>query len=220
VETRWEEYLAKVRKYLDNRANPVVDENFRDADGFRPVRWWEHQVRRYRQGSLNPPKRALLESIPGWSVPWPEKPGRVAYRGKTRDRWIDMFTALEEFAATYGHVKVTKDMTIGSSAMYGWISRQRQLRRKNALPDDLASMLETLPGWRWDPWQPEWEEAFSLLQQYAARTGHAKPSLQETEGEFKLGRWVAEQRRQHKARDLDPERARRLSKLPGWWWGR
>ena len=78
--------------------------------------------------------------------------------------------------------------------------------------------LTELPGWLWDVFAAQWEEGYSNLQRFVERHGHAKVLQSHQEGAFRLGNWVAAQRRRFKKGTLAQDRIDRLEALPGWVW--
>ncbi|MCV6977476.1 Helicase associated domain protein [Mycobacterium bourgelatii] len=90
--------------------------------------------------------------------------------------------------------------------------------------DDISAAGSTTGGWL--PVQPtvhpdEWQRQFNQLRTYVNQHGDARvPRTYVTPDGNGLGAWVAEQR-QLFARDLlDPKKAAKLEKLPGWRWTR
>lgn len=64
----------------------------------------------------------------------------------------------------------------------------------------------------------QWEAAFALLQEYAAREGHSRPAKSHIEHGYELGEWVVRQRHRYAGGTLTAERTARLQSLPGWVW--
>jgi superfamily II DNA or RNA helicase len=63
-----------------------------------------------------------------------------------------------------------------------------------------------------------WEFWFGLLEKYVAEHGTARVSPLFTDGDYRLGGWVAKQRARGSEWALNPDRSRRLAELPGWTW--
>jgi hypothetical protein len=78
--------------------------------------------------------------------------------------------------------------------------------------------LETLPGWAWDAREAGWDEGFSYLERFVARTGDARGTGEHREEGFPLGKWVKNQRSFYRASSLSADRIARLEALPGWTW--
>ena len=64
-----------------------------------------------------------------------------------------------------------------------------------------------------------WELWFGLLQTFVQREGHARVPTNEAVDQWKLGSWVATQRRLFADEALLPDRRQRLESLAGWSWG-
>ena len=60
-------------------------------------------------------------------------------------------------------------------------------------PDRLKRLNDI--GFVWDPIADEWEVGFAKLEQFKAREGHCRVPAHYIEGDFKLGLWVAAQRK-------------------------
>ena len=63
-----------------------------------------------------------------------------------------------------------------------------------------------------------WEFWFGLLQRFIAREGSAQIRKSHVEDGYRLGGWVANQRRKYTAGRLSADRSERLDELPGWSW--
>ncbi|MHB1523759.1 MAG: DEAD/DEAH box helicase [Candidatus Dormibacteria bacterium] len=63
-----------------------------------------------------------------------------------------------------------------------------------------------------------WEQWFGSLQSFVEREGHSGVPIGYTAGAWRLGSWVATQRKLGRRGDLLPDRRRRLGALPGWSW--
>ena len=80
----------------------------------------------------------------------------------TTGSWEFWFGLLERFAAQEGHARVPKsDHPQYGSRLGGWVQRQRSAHRRGRLTEERAARLEALPGWTWDPFAEDWEQAAS-----------------------------------------------------------
>jgi Helicase associated domain len=99
-----------------------------------------------------------------------------------------------------------------------WTADQRNFYRVGRLSEERGARLEALPGWAWNTRDAAWEEGYSALTRFAARTGHSRAPKIHREDGYRLGQWVEVQRRSFAEGRLSSERVERLSALPGWVW--
>ena len=100
-----------------------------------------------------------------------------------------------------------------------WAQVQRTEHGKGRISLELATRLEGISGWVWDPYAADFEEGFAHLERYVAEHGDARmrQDFIDTDG-FRLGQWVGARRLAHAKGKLDPMRTARLEALPGWVW--
>jgi hypothetical protein len=110
-------------------------------------------------------------------------------------------------------------LILDSTRIGGWVKEQRlQWQRGRILPAR-AEMLESLPGWAWQPSDADWDAALARLRAFAAKHGHAQvPEGYRSPDGFWLGAWVRRQRAERARGRLLPARAARLSATVGWAW--
>ena len=100
-----------------------------------------------------------------------------------------------------------------------WVSVQRY--RKDLLSVERKRRLNAI-GFVWDWREYLWEQNFVALLKFKRREGHCCVPTFHREDDFKLGWWVATQRRNRK--EMSPERSARLNRVgfvwsPGSRWG-
>ncbi len=144
--------------------------------------------------------------LPGWS--W----------DSSGTEWEEAFQLLTEFVNREKASNVPSRHVEAGFVLGHWVSRQRGAGRAGQLDEGRLKRFEALPGWKWDLKEAAWEDAFSRLERFAARTGNAAPTVDFCDEEFKLGQWVNVQRVLRQGGLLDETRSRRLTKLPGWRW--
>ena len=99
-----------------------------------------------------------------------------------------------------------------------WVQGQRQ--KKDTLPEERKSRLESLVGWVWDGrslyLETKWDEELSYLIKFYESEGHANvDSKLITDGGFQLGAWVKRQRLNKNT--LNPLRKSKLDALGFVW---
>lgn len=95
---------------------------------------------------------------------------------------------------------------------YGSIKRWKD---KGIFPAERTRRLQRF-GFGLDAYESRWENGFAALARFKARKGHCRVSLRHIEGKFRLGRWVALQR---KAKDKMPSKCRKRLNAIGFVWG-
>lgn len=205
----WDEGFAHLRAFAEREGHCQVPSAFEAADGHRLGQWCAIQRLTYRQGNLAADRAGLLAAVPGWS--WG--------RGK-QDAWEEGFAHLQAFLAREGQARIPQTHREPDGYALGrWVSKQRYHHRRGKVPADRASRIEALPGWTWEPRADGWDEGFARLQAYTEREGHSDAGIGYIDATgFRLGQWVASQRRGYERGTLARERAQRLSGVPGWAW--
>ena len=132
------------------------------------------------------------------------------------DEWMRI---LEAYVSSAGHACVPRMYVLDGYRLGQWVCRQRRHHADGALDPGRAERLGRLPGWTWSPRTDRWGTAFGMLEQYVRQHGSAAVPRTTTVDGFKLGTWVATQRRLHIEDRLSGDREARLEAQPGWTWG-
>jgi hypothetical protein len=135
---------------------------------------------------------------------------------QTTASWEFWFGLLQAFVERAGHCRVPKDYRHDDGYALGiWVDNQRA--RQSKLSSERTGRLQALPGWVWEPYEADWEDAYARLRSFAEREGHSRvPTAYRDDDGYELGSWVHNQRRSRGAGK--DERVRRLEALPGWTW--
>jgi len=202
VTASWNFWFGLLEVFVEREGHANVSQVYKTEDGYRIGRWVAHQRRAKDSMSLD--RKARLEALLGWS--WADQ----------AKQWNEWFNYLQEFMECDGHVKVPQNYKTKNGYLLGrWVNAQRT--GKDNLSVERRTRLEALPGWSWADQSKQWDEWFNYFQEFVEREGHGMvPQNYKTEGGYRIGRWVAHQRR---AKDgLPAERKTRLEALPGWSW--
>lgn len=132
--------------------------------------------------------------------------------------WEQWFGMLEAVVEREHHALVAFDYTENGSRLGQWVAVQRRLQRKNMVSSERKALLESIPGWSWEPQDEQWDNAFALLVDYVGSTGHARIPNNEKVNNFNVGGWVREQRVAYRKGQLSQERICALDALAGWTW--
>jgi superfamily II DNA or RNA helicase len=202
----WEEGFAHLKRFAEREGHTRAPHGALD-DGYPLGNWVSNQGRPYRRGTLDPERRARLESLPGWT-----------WDAREAD-WEEGFARLERFVGREGHARVSRGHREDGHKLDLWVLVQRQQYRKGTLAPERRVRLEALPGWTWDTREAGWEEGFEHLQKFVDREGHARVPQQHAEADFRLGVWVNTQRERHRRQGpLEAGQSGPLEALPGWTW--
>ena len=204
----WQDAFDRLAAFAGEHGHTRIPRDHRCADGFLLFQWASGQRREYLDGALDAERAALLESLPGWM--W-----RPAGQ-----RWEFGFAQLEAFAAATGQASPSQNYVNDQGYRLGeWASKQRCAHARGQLDEQRAALLESLPGWQWDPLEARWRAGLAELIRFAAQHGHLRvPRSYRTAGGDQLGKWVENQRSAKRGGTPAPQRVSALEALPGWTW--
>jgi hypothetical protein len=168
--------------------------------------WIVHQRVLYKKGKINQTKIQRLEALTDWS--WsPEE-----------DSWNSYLAALRSFAIREGHARVNQDHFEDDIALGRWVNKQRTRHRRSDLEEHRVVILESVPGWIWEPKNLDKDFGFQSLRSFVDREGHARVPAKHVEDGFNLGQWVVNRRQAYKAGKISEDENLRLSSFSGWAW--
>ncbi|MFM8856316.1 MAG: Helicase associated domain protein, partial [Actinomycetota bacterium] len=207
IADQWEAGFKMLEKYAADNGDAMVPKKFMVGE-FRLGGWVEEQRTKNSKGKLSTDRKVRLEALPGWS--W----------GRRDTLWDIGYRHALEFAKQTGGAPIPVDFVCKDGYRLGqWMVGQRGAYRQNRLSPERQAKVEALPGWSWNAFAEKWEEGFGYLQGYVAEFGNAKvPQSYRCPDGFRLGQWVAVQRRNNVTGSINAERQRRLEALPGWVW--
>lgn len=195
----WESNFAALVEFTEREGHTRVPSSFR-ADDRLLGRWIIFQ--RKSRDTLTVEQRQRLESLPGWS--WDAR----------TDMWQRKFALLQQFQQREAHALVPQGHVEAGEKLGSWVNEQRNHRV--TLSTERRVLLESVPGWAWEPHEAAWERGYRAMVEFVRREGHARVARTHVEGGVKLGGWVGEQR--SKRDTMHPDRKTRLEALPGWSW--
>jgi superfamily II DNA or RNA helicase len=179
-EDAWRCGIAALSKFAIEYGHVTPTREYIDTEGFKLGAW----VAETRSNKSNMPSERLqqLEEFEGWT--W----------NAVDTKWKADLAELETFVAEHGSCRVPRSYISPTGFKLGEWCKGIRIRYKNASPIDSKRQALDRLGFIWDPHQDAWELGYETLRAFKEREGHCKVSSTYTENDFKLGRWVANQR--------------------------
>jgi hypothetical protein len=206
----WAVGLDALRRYVAREGHAQVPGGWTE-DGYPLGSWCGTKRVAFKKGGLDLGRAAELEAMPGWTWSVPES------------RFCRHLSALGAYRVRHGDCEPPPRHVEDGVQLGAWVGRIRELHRLGRLEDAQITALEAIPGWSWqapasrdEMWQSTWDQAYSLLEEWADTHGHANPPGDLVVDGRRLGAWVRKQRT--KRSTMPAARASRLQALPGWQW--
>jgi Helicase associated domain len=132
----WDTALSVLRRYVAETGHACPAANT-VIDGYRLGEWVNRCRQLYKRGKLDPQRRRVLESLPGWQ--WDLR----------EHRWRCGLAALKDYVATHGHAHPSRRERFNRYPVGAWVCTQRAMHARGRLSPQRAAELSRLPGWRW-----------------------------------------------------------------------
>lgn len=123
--------------------------------------------------------------------------------------WNKHFEALESFKSREGHLTVPRAHRENDLLLGKWIQRQRS-NCENLTEDQLKRLTDI--GFVLNPFDSSWNQALACLDSYIESHGNPDVPQRYVDGEFKLGVWCHNQRKQYSDNKLSTEKIDLLNK--------
>ena len=202
------EGLELLEQFVRQFGHSRVPSKYKTESGFKLGTWISHRRQDYKKGSLSKTNIKLLESQPDWT--W----------DRFEDKWIEGLELLEQYVEQFGDSRVpSKYKTESGFKLGSWVGHRRRDYKKDNLSKERIKLIESQPGWTWDPFETGWLEGLESLEQYIEQFGDSRvPTKYRTESGFKLGSWISTRRKEYKKDRLSENRIKTLESLSGWTW--
>jgi hypothetical protein len=126
--------------------------------------------------------------------------------------WEEGVRYLKMYKEREGHCRVPATHKENGFRLGQWVVTRRS--HSQTLSEARRQQLDEL-GFVWDPRETKWAEGFRYLTIYKEREGHCRVPQSHKENGFRLGHWVAKQRKNKDG--LPVERRQALEKLGFVW---
>ena len=170
-----------------------------EASNWSRLRRWVNKLREdFKKGVLTGERAARLNALGFVWAPVDES-------------WNISYAELVNFKNKYGHCDVRERDNL---KLAQWATELRKNRKRERLTPERLAQLDAL-GFVWDPLEGDWDEMFTMLDEYKAQ--HGDCHVPATHGEQKFARWVTTQRKAKKSGKISDDRISRLDTLGFFW---
>jgi superfamily II DNA or RNA helicase len=176
LQTDWAEGLRHLITYKEREGDCRVVVTHVE-NGFRLGAWVDRQ--RQNNGSLSKSQRQQLDEL------------GFVWKPRQTD-WAEGLRHLEMYKERTGHCRVPRGYKENGFPLAGWVSNRRA--KKKVLSETQRQELDEL-GFTWDDRDAAWQEGLTFLKMYKERIGHCRVPSTHRENGFRLGQWIAVQRR-------------------------
>jgi hypothetical protein len=214
---RWFRGYEYLLEYIKRNHNSIVPTKYITKNGFKLGKWTQSQRASFSRGELSEKRQKILERVPGW------------YWNQGDVQWLKGLEYLLQYIKRNGNTLVPRRHIEEDGYKLGqWVMSQRERYKQKKLSAKRRRILEGLPLWTWRLPKGRrnlllstkgWTKSLERLREYVKHEGHAcVPSGYITEGGYKLGTWVRDQRHLKKKGELSEEKQNTLNELQGWVW--
>ena len=201
LDERREHALRRLATYKSEHGDVNVPWAYATDEGFKLGIWVASQRAKKSKGKLPEEQEKQLEELGFvWSV--------------FDETWKHTLERLATYKSEHGDVNVRSEYVTDDGFKLGfWVASQRRKKSKGKLPEEQAKQLEEL-GFVWNVLGEQRERALRRLANYNLEHGDVNvPWAYVTDDGFKLGVWVAGQRRSKSKGQLAEEHVKQLEEL-------
>jgi superfamily II DNA or RNA helicase len=210
IGSSWDEWYGRLRNFVDREGHCNVTNDY-EENGYRLGRWVVTQ--RGLRDLISDIRRPL-------SIERRERLDEIGFVWDIEDAsWEDGFKQLEQFKRLNGHCRVARSHRQGNCPLGQWVSVQREREsgkasRRAPLARSRKRRLDEL-GFVWNPVEVAWEDGVRHLRLFRDREGNCQVPRFHNENLFRLGMWVASQRKRRMT--LSDEQRQRLEDIGFVW---
>ncbi len=211
----WEFWFGLLTTYIEQMGDTKVQRRTL-FEGYDLARWVSKQRVLYKNGLLQPDRRARLDEIDFiWDANF--------------EAWEHGFESLVAYKKKFGDCLVPSKQgftTTDGGDLHSWVRNQRAAYLRKELSSERIKRLENL-GFVWDVIEEQWQEGFQALKEFQERFGHCRVSKSKghkTKSGNDLGHWCLGNRKLFKDGKLSKDHYDRLQALgfvwdqAAWYW--
>ena len=197
---QWEQNFSLLEQFKEREGHCNVPESY-EEDGVKLGVWLGNQRTAMKEGNHDESHQGRLERL-GVS------------RDPLADQWEQNFALLEQYKEREEHCNVPQSHEEDGIMLGKWLARQRSAMKNGKLGESYQRRLEKL-GMIWKPLEDQWEQKFSMLEQFKAREGHCDVPFFHEEGGVNLGSWLDSLRQIRKGNRVGNLSSERIERLNG-----
>jgi hypothetical protein len=191
--------VQHAERYFREHGDLGATSTYITADGFK-LGAWLSQIRTRGRESLSERQAARLD---GAGMVW---------NSKRDEQWEPRYGAAKRYFKEHGDLEIPFRYATEDGLLLGrWIDKQRKAPQTGDRLRKLLAIGMTFD--RGDPWETRW----ALAREYFRVNGHLDvPRSYRTDGVW-LGKWIAEQRKSRRARQLTDAQVKKLEAIGMKW---
>ena len=205
IDSKWEKDFLKLQKYKveTDGSNPLPKEVH---NGFRVGSWVVQQRVKYRNDMLTEEQIRRLEDLENWT--W--DPGDL--------EWTNKFNATVKYAQREGRLKVGTSYREDGLLIGKWIAHQRGCHKKGILSKERQRLMESIPGWQWNPVEDAWMTNFLALKNFTETNQLQELPESNLVTKLSLLTWMRTQRVRYSKGAIPSHQIVLIESIPGWYW--
>lgn len=192
----WEKNYTAAENYQKMHGNLDIPVSYTTEEGLHLGKWIRHQ-REEKERLSQERKEKLSDLGMTWERPDSREKKQKNIR-RTEEAWQQQYHKAREFYRENNHLKVPRGYVGAEGKDLGvWVQKQRKKYQDGILAKEQAELLEEI-GMVWNKKNP-WEIGYDHAKSYCMEFGSLEvPSAYICSDGYRLGRWIANQRRAYK----------------------
>ena len=204
LEVQWNEFYKAAEKYYHENGDLLVPITTVYHDVNLGM-WINTQRTAYKKGALSEERIDLLNAI-----------GMVWVMRNNNVQWNEFYKAAEKYYHENGDLLVPITTVYHDVNLGTWINTQRTAYKKGTLSEERVALLNAI-GMVWDTLEAQWNETYSLAEQYYRENGNLLVPNRSVYNGVNLGKWLDTKRQAYKKGTLSEKRIAILNTIGMVW---
>lgn len=202
---RWKVGFLYAERYFIEHGEINIPINYITTDGFPLGVWISQQRNKYKKGKLSLEQIKLLEKL---KIVW--NPHNAF--------WNEGFKYAKEYYNKHGDLNIPGNyITEDNFKLGSWLANQRTRYKNGDLSPEQIFLLEEIKI-SWNPVENRWKLGYEYAKGYFRQNRHLNvPKNYITDDGFKLGNWIATQRKSYNSGKLEKQKIELLENIDMNW---